>query len=129
MRQLNTIRNRKESFIRNLKFHYDELNDLLYAYKENSAVYSNVMIGEFHLEFNKNKELVGIEILKASDILKEYGISQAILKNIQKVDLKAVINNNSLLVFITIYSKGQHKSAAITMSNLESPIMRAIASA
>jgi uncharacterized protein YuzE len=129
MKQSNIIRNRKEKLIRNLKFHYDELNDLLYVYKENSAVYSNVVIGEFHLEFNKNKELVGIEILKASEILKEFGISETLLKNIQKVDLKAVTNNNSLLVFITIYSNGKHKSAAITMSNLESPVMRAIASA
>ena len=129
MRQLNIIRNRKESFIKNLKFHYDELNDLLYIYKDNSTVYSNVMIGEFHLEFNKTKELVGVEILKASDILKEYDIPQTILKDIHKVDLKVVVTNNSLLVFIIITSKDQQRSATITMSNLESPIMQAIVSA
>ncbi len=129
MRQLNIIRNRKERLIRNLKFYYDELNDLLYIYKDNSTVYSNVMIGEFHLEFNKTKELVGVEILKASDILKEYDIPQEILKDIQKIDLKVVVTNNSLLVFIVVYSKDQQRSATITMNNLESPIMQAIASA
>ncbi len=55
MKQLNTIRNRTESFIKNLKFHYDELNDLLYIYKDDSKVYSNVMVGEFHLEFKYKK--------------------------------------------------------------------------
>ena len=126
MKQSGTIRNRKEHFIRNLEFNYDELNDLLYVYKKNSTVYSNVMIGDFHLEFNKNSELVGIEVLNALDILGEYEIHGNILKNINKVDLKVVTSGNSLLVFMIIYSMNQAKSAAITMNNLEAPIMEAI---
>ncbi len=129
MKQLNITKNRKEHFIRNLKFNYDELNDLLYVYKKDSSVYSNVMIGDFHLEFNKNCELVGIEILNASDILSEYEIPLKILKNINKIDLKVVTSGNLLLVFMIVYSMDQAKLATITMNNLEAPIMQAIASA
>lgn len=129
MRRLNITRNRKEYFIKHLKFSYDRLNDLLYVYKKKSNVYSNVMIGEFHLEFNREGEVVGIEILRASEILKEYNIARKILENISKVDMKVVIRNNSLLVFIIIHGLDQEKSAAITMNNLESPIMKAIAAA
>ena len=129
MKQSSTIRNRKEYLIRNLEFNYDELNDLLYIYKKDSNVYSNVMIGDFHLEFNKNSELVGVEILNASDILKEYEIPVRFLKNIKKVELKVVSSGNSLLVFMVIYSMNKVKSATITMNNLEAPIMEAIASA
>lgn len=131
MKQSNTIRNRKEHFIRDLEFNYDELNDLLYVYKNNSNVYSNVMIGDFHLEFNKESELVGIEILNASEILSEFEIPLAILQNIQKVDLKVVTMGNSLLVVLIINSINQTEPAmaTITMNNLESPVMAVIASA
>lgn len=129
MKRLNTIRNRKQTYIRGLKFNYDKLNDLLYVYKKNSSVYSNVMIGDFHLEFSKNSELVGVEVLNASNLLKEYDIPKRILENIDNVELKMVSNNNSLLIFLIIHSMEQERSATITMNNLEAPIMEAIASA
>ncbi len=127
MNQLNTIR--KQSIIRNLKFSYDKRNDLLYVYKENTSVYSNVMVGDFHVEFSRKNDLVGIEILNASDILKEYDFSRKTLENIEDVSLKVVSRNNSLLIFLIIRSMNQEKSAAITMNNLEAPLMKAITSA
>ncbi len=130
MKQSNIIRNRKEQFIGNLEFKYDELNDLLYVYKKSSSVYSNVMIGDFHIEFNKSSELVGVEVLNASDILGEYGIPLKILRNMKKVDLKVVTAGNSLLVFMIVYSMDdQTKSATITLNHSENQIMKAIASA
>ena len=54
MRLSNITRNRREYLIKKLKFNYDKDNDLFYTYKEDSQVYSNVMIGDFHIEFNKN---------------------------------------------------------------------------
>ncbi len=130
MKRSSTTRNRREQHIKGLKFSYDKLNDLLYVYKENSSVYSNVMIGEFHLEFNKDWEVVGIEVLKASEILGEYGIPKKILENIQKVNLKVVSSNNSLIVFLIIQAtEKEAHSATITMNNLEAPIMQQIAEA
>ena len=129
MRQSNTMRNRKESITKDLKFNYDPLNDLLYVYKENSSVYSNVMIGEFHLDFNKKSELVGIEIVNASQILGEYDIPEEFLESIKKIDVKVVTRGNSILIFMMISSLSQTKSATITLNNLEAPIMAEIAKA
>lgn len=127
MKPLNIQGNRKEYLVKNLKFDYDGLNDLLYVYKENSNVYANVVVGEFHLEFSKDGEVIGLEVLKASEILSEYEITKEILKNIKEVNLKIVIRDNSLLVFLVINALNMQKSVAITTNNLESPLMQAIA--
>lgn len=129
MKQLSITRNRKEYTIKRLNYNYDRLNDLLYVYKKDSNVYSTVIIGEFHLEFNKEGGIVGVEVLKASEILGEYDIPKKIIENIEKVELKVVVRDNSLLVFLVIHALNQEKSATIMMNNLESPIMHAIASA
>jgi len=127
MRQPNIITTKSRRTIKNLKFSYDDLNDLLYAYKENSSVHSNVVVGDFHLEFSKKGELVGIEILNASDILKEYDIPKKILKNIEKITIKVISSGNSLLVFLNIFAMKQEKSATITMNNMEMPFMQEMA--
>lgn len=129
MRQSNIIGSRKEYIIKDLKFNYDKLNDLFYAYQENSNVYSNIMIGEFHLELDRKGNIVGMEIMKASESLSEYNISKSILENIKDVNLKIVFRNNLVIVHLIIKSQNQEKTAMITMNNLESPIMQALASA
>ncbi|MAG20360.1 hypothetical protein CL618_02920 [archaeon] len=127
MKQLNITRSRKEYIIKDLKFNYDKLNDLLYVYRENSNVYTNIVVGEFHLEFDKEGEIVGMEILKASELLSEYGILKKSLENIENVSFKVVVNNNSLLVFLGINALNEEKSATITMSDIKSPIMQVVA--
>ncbi|MBN1156267.1 DUF2283 domain-containing protein [Candidatus Woesearchaeota archaeon] len=127
MKQLNTIRN--ERYIKNLKYSYDRQNDLLYIYRKDSHVYSNVMIGEFHIEFDKVGKIVGVEVLNAIEILREYNVEKRILENIDNVGLKVVTRNNSLILFIEINALNETKSAAVTMNNLEMPIMQSIAEA
>lgn len=129
MKQSNIIGSRKEYSVRKLEFDYDSVNDILYVYKKESHAYSNIMIGEFHLEVDKKGDVIGIEILKASELLKEYGISKKILDNIDGVDIRVVTKNNSTLIFLIIRALKQEKSATITMNNLESPIMKAVVEA
>lgn len=127
MKQLNTTGNRREYLIRDLKFNYDNLNDLLYVYKENSSVYVNVVIGDFHVEFSKEWQVVGMEILNASDLLEEYDVSKDMLENIKKIEIKTVNRDNSLLIFLMIASLADvEKAVPITMNNFESPIMQAM---
>lgn len=127
MKRLNITGNRSEYLIRDLKFNYDNLNDLLYIYKENSSVYANVVIGDFHVEFSKEGQVVGMEILNASDLLEEYDVSKDMLENIKKVEIKIVNRDNSLLIFLMIASLTDvEKAVPITMNNFESPIMRAM---
>ncbi|MBU1203875.1 MAG: hypothetical protein KKG60_02275 [Nanoarchaeota archaeon] len=126
MRQLNIIRNRKEYIVKSLEFNYDKLNDLLYVYKRDSNVYSNVVIGDFHLELDRKMGVVGLEVLRASELLGEYGISKEILESLEKVSLKVITSHNSVLVFLGFFALNQQKSAAITMNNLESPVMKGV---
>ena len=126
MRLSNITRNRREYLIKKLKFNYNKDNDLFYTYKEYSQVYSNVMIGDFHIEFNKNGEVIGIEVLNASDVFSEYQIPGVFLENIKEVNIKTVIRNNLMLIYLIINSMNQEKSAMITMNNVESAIMQEI---
>ena len=57
MKQASITNKRKEQFLRNLKFNYDKKNDLLYIYNDKMRVYSNVIIGDFHIEFTKDKKI------------------------------------------------------------------------
>lgn len=124
MKPLNIQGNRRQYLVKNLKFNYDSLNDLLYVYKPESNVYANVVIGEFHLEFDKNGEVVGLEVLKASEILSEYEVSEETLKNIEKINIKIVIRDNSLLMFLMIFALNEQKSIPVTMNSLKSPLMQ-----
>ena len=127
MKRLNTTGNRSEYLIKGLKFNYDNLNDLLYVYKENSSVYANVVIGDFHVEFSKEWQVVGMEILNASDLLGEYDVSKDMLENIKKIEIKIVNRDNSLLIFLMIASLADvERAVPITMNNFESPIMQAL---
>lgn len=122
MKQTSTTR--KEYSLRNLGFRYDKANDLLYAHEEGSNFYSDVVIGEFHLQFDRKGKVIGLEVLNASDLLGEYGISKELLENIRSLTLKVVLNNNSLIVFLAIKGLKEEKQASITMNSPESPIMR-----
>lgn len=121
------ISGRKQYFVKGLTYSYDEENDLFYAHKKDANVYSNVVIGEFHLEVTKQGEIVGIEILRASEVLQEYGISKKILEHMDEVRLKVIVRNDSLLVFLLINGLNQECSATIAMNNLNSPINQVFA--
>jgi uncharacterized protein YuzE len=129
MKRSSITRNRKEKMIRNLDFNYDKPNDLLYVYSKKGSVYTNVVVGEFHIEFSREGEVVGVEVLNASDLLKEYGISKRLLENITSVALKIVVRGSSLLVFMIISALNEERTATITLNNLDSPLMKAVTEA
>ena len=54
--------------MKNFKFDYDEENDSLFAYLENSKSEGAVEIGDFVFDFDKSGNLVAIEIFNASEI-------------------------------------------------------------
>lgn len=71
----------------NVKFSYDELNDVLYLHKEGIHARGSVMIGDFVLDLTANKEIAGVEILNATDLLKDYDITKDMLCTIQEARL------------------------------------------
>jgi len=95
---------------------YDAVNDLLYVYKKDTKVDHNESIGDIYLDISKTGEVIGIEILNASDILKEFGIQQKMLEHLTGAELKVVKNANAFLVVLTLHSENNEKSAMIALS-------------
>ena len=86
------------------------------------------MIGEFHVEFDENKKVVGLEILHASELVEAYGISQKILEEVKRADIRVKITNNSLLVSLVLYSLEEQHTATIAMNNIEEASIRTLVS-
>src|SRR3989338_9230997 len=110
----------KSSNIRKqVKFEYESRNDLLYLYDEKQKVDSSITLGDFHFEVNKYLEIVGIEVLNAPEILREYTISKEILTKIEDVELKVVRRKNSVIVSIVLHALRQEKTATIAMNSFD----------
>ena len=83
------------------KFSYDKENDDLLVYHPKSKSKGSIEIGDLVLDFNNKKEFVGIQIMNASQVIKDLlenknGI-KPLLKNLKecKIDIK---NKNNLLI-------------------------------
>ena len=55
--------------MKDFNFNYDEENDDLFVYLEGSKSAGAVEIGDFVFDFDKNENLVGLQIINASDVL------------------------------------------------------------
>lgn len=119
MKPTPTNGNRKEYMVKDLAFTYDALNDLFYAYQEDASVYSNRIVGEFHLELDQAGTVLGVEILHANEVLSEYGITLKMLQTLSHLTMKVVERNRSLIVFIAFQTPKEEKTATITS---ESPL-------
>jgi len=128
LKQQNIKRKEKEYVLNKVQFNYDKQHDLVYASKEGTKVAGNVMIGEFHVEFDENKKVVGLEILHASELVEAYGISQKILEEVKRADIRVKITNNSLLVSLVLYSLEEQHTATIAMNNIEEASIRTLVS-
>ncbi|MBD3361480.1 DUF2283 domain-containing protein [Candidatus Woesearchaeota archaeon] len=53
--------------MKKFNFSYDKENDDLFLYNHNSKSAGSVEVGDIILDFNNKKELVGIQINKASE--------------------------------------------------------------
>jgi len=126
MRQGNIMVKRNYN-VKQLKSYYDAENDLFYAHKENTKVFSNIMLGDFHIEYDREGNIVGIEVLNATDVLKEYGVSKEMLKQMQDVQIKVIEKQSTILVWLIIVGKGKEQGIPITVNNPESPMQQLIA--
>ena len=107
---------KRENTSKEMGFSYDAINDLLYVYKKDTKVDYNEAIGDIHIEFTKSGKAIGVEILNASDILKEFDIPQKMLDHLTGAELKVVKNGAAFLVLLTLHSENNEKSAMIALS-------------
>ena len=97
---------------------YDEDNDILSIHKGFSAdekFKGNVDVGELILDVSTQGRIRGIEVINATEFLKEFKIDKTILENISDANFSASIKPNRIVIGIVIKSK-----------NIEIPAMIAV---
>ncbi|MEM4245067.1 MAG: DUF2283 domain-containing protein [Candidatus Nanoarchaeia archaeon] len=103
-------------------FDYDKENDDLFLYSGKSKSKGSVEIGGIILDYNTKKELVGIELMNASEILKDITDGKCVLdvlNNLEvcKVDVKR--KNKMIIIKLLLLSKKRE-----IMPILSIPIMK-----
>jgi len=81
------------------KADYDEENDTLFIYGPRKTT-SSLKFGTYIIDLDKNQKVSALEILDASKMLKETGVTKEILLNVKSARLKSMENKGG---FIYIY--------------------------
>tara|TARA_Y100000310_G_scaffold289971_1_gene316796 strand:+ start:2968 stop:3330 length:363 start_codon:yes stop_codon:yes gene_type:complete len=89
--------------IRKFKFDYDFENDDLFLYDPNSKSKASIEIDDLIIDYNKNKEVSGIELLNASSFFKvlssaDFLVDKEILKSIQDCKVEIIPKSNFFMI-------------------------------
>lgn len=84
------------------KFMYDYENDSLFVSKKERSYESSVEVENMIFDLDKDKKIVGFEILGASKVL---GVDKVFIKNVFEGKLDVVINEKFLQIKIQLKSK------------------------
>lgn len=87
---------------------YDEENDILLINKGYSAdekFKGNIDVGEMVLDVSTRGRIRGIEIMKATEFFKDFGISKSILENMETARFDAVIKPNRIMIGVAVKAK------------------------
>jgi uncharacterized protein YuzE len=97
---------------------YDKENDLLFIHKgfyENEKFKTNIDIGDLILDLSTKKRIVGIEIINASEFLKEFGIGKSTMENMEDAKFEAQIKPNSIIIGLKLKTKKEEIPAKIAV--------------
>jgi len=83
---------------------YSERTDILNIRKSNKKIEGSAEIGDFTVDFDKQGNIIGIEIMNAADFLCQSGISKTDLAELKEAELNISHKNNNL-TFIWIILK------------------------
>ena len=110
---------------RYFKWDYDETADILNIHKKGKFVSGSAEFEDFTVDFDKNDNVVGVEIDNASEFFGQVGIRKEQLANIGMSELTTQLRANYLLVWvkISVPKKVPVKTAADTpMFELRVPL-------
>jgi|TARA_B100001971_G_C17884745_1_gene379931 uncharacterized protein YuzE len=95
----------------NKNFHYDDFSDRLMVFNKdkNEIVDDNHVLGDFIISLSKKGEVVGLEIIGISNILREYDIESKILDNLRNVELKSVSKKGAVYIYFNLISEMNNK--------------------
>lgn len=97
---------------------YDKENDLLFIHKglhENEKFKTNIDIGDLILDLSTKKRIVGIEIINASEFLKEFGVGRAVMENMEDAKFDATIKPTSITIGLMFKTKEKQIPAKIAV--------------
>ncbi len=109
--------------MRKFDFDYDLEDDDLFLYDSKSKSKGSVELGDFILDYDSKKQLVGIQIMNASkllkDIVNEKEISiKKILSELKACNIDIKPKNNILVVKIFLISKAKELSPVIPLPSI-----------
>ena len=103
---------------------YEKEHDILVVHKGfdyDEKFMSNFDIGDLILDVSTKGRIRGIEIMNASEFLKEFHIGKSVLNNIKDAKLNAQIGPNSITLGLVIKSKDGEIPAKIALP-LQTPL-------
>jgi len=104
---------------------YDKENDILFVHRKDIKTKGSVEVmgGDIVIDFSKNKEVVGIEIMNASQLLKNFDITKGMLSQAIAGDIRVSQQRNILFLTIVLkMPKNVEKEAILTVPSLSSRI-------
>ena len=102
---------------------YDKENDILFIHRKDIKTKGSVEVmgGDIVIDFSKDKEVVGIEIMNASELLKNFDITKSMLSQSIAGDIKVSQQRNVLFLTLVLkMPKNIEKEAILTVPSLVS---------
>ena len=93
------------------KFSFDKNQDDLFLYRSESKSKGSVEIGDIILDLNNKKEIVGLQIMKASNMLDDVSVRislneiKDVLKNLKECKVEIILKKNLVIIRIHLYGK------------------------
>ena len=111
--------------MQNFKYSYDQENDNLFIYLENSKSKGAIELGNFVFDLDKENNLVGIQIFEASKVLARILSNLAELTEIKEIKIETNNFRNMRAVKISIVSSLGKSEGVLALPdlNFQSPAL------
>lgn len=106
---------------------YDKENDILAIHKgfsANEKFKGNIDAGDLILDISTSGRVRGIEILNATEFLREFEIGKKVLETLSEARFNAVVKPTSIIIGITLKGKNMQEMPAKIAVPVEVPVRR-----
>ena len=110
--------------MQNFKYSYDEENDDLFLYLENSKSYGAIELGNFIFDLDENKNIIAMQILDASQVLSKLLSNLVQLNQIKEIRIGTNNFRNMRAVKMLLTTSSGKSEGVIALPDLdfESPV-------
>lgn len=112
--------------IKKFNFSYDKENDDLFLFHPHNKSKGSIELGNLVFDFDKKKELVGLEILDASktivDLIEKKKASMIeLLENLKECKIENINKDNLLIIKLSLTSKTQTLTPIFCLPSIQEP--------